>query len=425
MAAALGAGGDIFVMQGATLTIQGGTLGNGTVTNGQGNGGGTDGAAYGAGIFIQGNQSIVIGAGQTAGQTTTVSGDIADMTGSNDPSGQTGAGKVIVAGAGTVVLGGNNTYSGGTEVQGGTLSVSSNANLGGGGLTLDDHTTVNLTGLTTFTHAIALNGDPTIEVDSGSTTVTSTISGDGAELVKTGGGTLVLNPTSGANTYTGGTTISGGTLELATSGAGGTGGITFNGANLTLQLDTVPASGTLNNTIINFITGDTIDLRGLAFTSGETVTFSSGSLAIGNGSAAETLTMTNAPKVLLLESDGHGGTDIVAYNNLSDAIAAVDAQTSGNFLIELNGNETETADPTAINLRAGVSLTIDGNGATLDGGAVNGVGGHRGLFVYSGNVTHREPDAFEYERHRWRWCLRRRRWRRSRRRPVRGEQCER
>ncbi len=34
-----------------------------------------------------------------------------------------------------------------------------------------------------------------------------------------------------------------------------------------------------------------------------------------------------------------------------------------------------------------MSLTIDGNGATLDGGAVNGVGGHRGLFVYSGNVT--------------------------------------
>lgn len=51
------------------------------------------------------------------------------------------------------------------------------------------------------------------------------------------------------------TTISGGTLELATTGAGGTGGITFNGANLTLQLDTVPASGTFANTISNFATG--------------------------------------------------------------------------------------------------------------------------------------------------------------------------
>ena len=147
----------------------------------------------------------------------------------------------------------------------------------------------------------------------------------------------------------------------------------------------MPANGTL--AIGNFAAGDTIDLRGLGFTSSETVSFSSGSLTVGNGSATETLTLGSAPKVLLVESDGHGGTDIVAFNDLSSAIAAVDAQTSGSFLIELNGNETETADPTAINLRAGVSLTIDGNGATLDGGAVNGVGGHRGLFVYSGNVT--------------------------------------
>ena len=84
-------------------------------------------------------------------------------------------------------------------MQGGTLTLSSNANLGSGGLTLDQNTTVNVTGIATFTHAIALNGDPTIEVDSGTTTVTSTISGNGAELVKTGGGTLVLNPTSGPN----------------------------------------------------------------------------------------------------------------------------------------------------------------------------------------------------------------------------------
>ena len=41
----------------------------------------------------------------------------------------------------------------------------------------------------------------------------------GAELVKTGAGTLVLNPAAGANMYSGGTVIEGGTLELASANA--------------------------------------------------------------------------------------------------------------------------------------------------------------------------------------------------------------
>ena len=43
---------------------------------------------------------------------------------------------------------------------------------------------------------------------------------------------------------------------------------------------------------------------------------------------------------------------------------------------------TEAADLFAVNLAGNDTLTIDGQGATLDGG-----GAHRGLFVYAGNVT--------------------------------------
>src|SRR5262249_37928870 len=90
---------------------------------------------------------------------------------------------------------------------------------------------------------------------------------------------------------------------------------------------------------------------------------------------------------IALTSDGQGGIEV--FNSLSDAIKAIDliATPGHNYTINLFGNETETADPTAINLGANETLTINGNGATTDGGAVNGVGGHRGLFVYSGNGT--------------------------------------
>jgi hypothetical protein len=114
----LGAGGDIFVQQGGTLTIEGGTLSGGSVTRGTGGlGGATDGQAYGSGIFIQGNQSVVFA--PPSGQTLTIDDVIADMTGSSDPSKQTGAGAVLATGGGTVQLMAHNTFSGGVTISGG------------------------------------------------------------------------------------------------------------------------------------------------------------------------------------------------------------------------------------------------------------------------------------------------------------------
>ena len=53
----------------------------------------------------------------------TVAGVIADMTGSHDASGQTGAGGIIVDGPGTLALSAANTFTGGAKITEGTLEL--------------------------------------------------------------------------------------------------------------------------------------------------------------------------------------------------------------------------------------------------------------------------------------------------------------
>ena len=90
---AAGAGrGGTFCQQGGSLTITGGSLSGGVVSGGAAGAndlaGGAGGAAYGAGVFVQGDQTITF---QTApGQVTTVADGIADMSGSTIRPGRVG-----------------------------------------------------------------------------------------------------------------------------------------------------------------------------------------------------------------------------------------------------------------------------------------------------------------------------------------------
>ena len=82
-------------MTGASLTIEGGTLNNGTVAGGAAGGTGAGAGSFcGGGLFLQGNQSITLGTGQTATQTTTISGVVADQSGSGGTGGNGGAGSL-------------------------------------------------------------------------------------------------------------------------------------------------------------------------------------------------------------------------------------------------------------------------------------------------------------------------------------------
>ncbi|OYV75806.1 MAG: hypothetical protein B7Z74_00905 [Deltaproteobacteria bacterium 21-66-5] len=118
----LGAGGDIFIAQGGTLVVDGGLLNNGTVTGGASGGTGAQGGgAHGSGIFLQGNETITLGA--ALGKTLTVAGAIVDQTGSGGKGLTAGTGALDINGAGKVKLSANNSFGGGILIQAGTLDL--------------------------------------------------------------------------------------------------------------------------------------------------------------------------------------------------------------------------------------------------------------------------------------------------------------
>ncbi len=133
-------------------------------------------------------------------------------------------GKVQLAGGGTLVLANAaNSYSGGTVVtEASTLSISADGDLGAvaGGLTLGDADTAGIL-VVTNTLSSARNitlgaGDAGIVTSSGVTaTLGGVISGDGG-LFLLGPGTVSLT---NADSYTGGTTIAAGTLQLGSGGS--------------------------------------------------------------------------------------------------------------------------------------------------------------------------------------------------------------
>ena len=104
------------MQQGGSLVIEGGSLGAGTVTGGGTAGSnGHNGSAYGNGIFIQGNQSIDLS--PDIFQEVTITGVIADMTGSHDnvPAPvKGGGGPPDESGAGALTIGNHSGYNTGT-----------------------------------------------------------------------------------------------------------------------------------------------------------------------------------------------------------------------------------------------------------------------------------------------------------------------
>jgi autotransporter-associated beta strand protein len=233
-----GMGGAIFVVEGGTLNLQGNLSINGNTVaggaGGTGGTGGTAGSAFGSGLFLQGSGTLTFDPG--AMQTQIIGNVIADQSGSIPVStnfaaggptctigvgcaGYSGAGSWALnkAGAGTLVLNGDNSFTGGVTINGGTISAGHNNALGTGTFTVLGSTLDIQNGIT-IGNATDLQANLDINVGPGATgTHAGTISSTGAfGINKIGAGTLVV---SGTNTYTGATHVDAGTLRAGAANA--------------------------------------------------------------------------------------------------------------------------------------------------------------------------------------------------------------
>ena len=207
----------------------------------------------------------------------------------------------------------------------------------------------------------SVNNTGTIEIGSSNTTFSisnviangSAASNDGNPsinaLIKSGTGTITLTA---ANTYTGTTTVSAGTLVLSnTSGAIASGnGVTVNGGTLRISENQTLASLTVSSGSVIVDDGKTLTIGTLTLTSGK-ITLGTGNVianTISGGSASSyvattgtgTLTINNVPASATLFPIGTS-----ASANNYDPVTLTPASTGATFSARVKGSITNTLSP--------------------------------------------------------------------------------
>ncbi|UPG96623.1 autotransporter-associated beta strand repeat-containing protein [Luteibacter aegosomatissinici] len=244
------------------------------------------------GMSLSGNAAFV------AGGTDTVSLG-GSYTGANTFSGIiSGVGNVTMNGAGTWVLGGANTYTGKTTVTAGTLVAGTDqAFAGTSGLQVDGGTldlnnqSITAPSLAGAGGTVALgSGTLTLKSSTGTSAYSGVITGTGG-VTKLGASTATL---SGANTYTGATTIGGGTLALDFTVAG------------------APASNIINAASALNLNGGTLSLKGRAGANAQA--FSALNINAGSNRISATAGSGGTLNVALGGINRTGGLIDFAYN---------------------------------------------------------------------------------------------------------------
>ncbi|PZU85730.1 MAG: autotransporter domain-containing protein [Chelatococcus sp.] len=276
-----------------------------------------------------------------------------------------GTGVVYKAGAGTLTLTGVNTYIGGTTIREGTLSIAADANLG------DPSAVLTIDGGRLATTA-SFNSARAVSLDAGNgmvvggvldtanattLTLSGVISGAGA-LTKAGAGTLIL---SGTNTYSGGTIVSAGTLQIGNGGTTGslTGDVVNNATLAFNRSDASVFAGAISGTgsVVKDGAG-ALTLTGVSTYSGAT-TVSAGRLAV-NGSIASSSLTVNAGGTL-------GGSGTVGATSIAGGTLA-----PGNSIgtLSVNGNLAFNAASTyAVEVSPAASDRVNVTGTATLGGA--------------------------------------------------------
>lgn len=249
----------------------------------------------------------------------------------------TGAGSLTQAGTGTLTLTGNNNYTGTT-----TINASSTLQVGSGGAT------GNLgSGAITDNGTLTFNRDNTTSL-----VIDNAISGSGG-INQAGTGTTVLNA---ANSYTGSTLVTSGTLKLGNSAAIGSG---------TLTVGTSSTSSA------------SLDLAGFSLTKAITVNGYGADGSTGNVGALtnSSATASSLSGVITLASatsiGGTGAGGLTLSNNLAGAYGLKKVGSDTLTLTGLtNGTSTTTVDQGTLKVgNGGATGTLGSGNVTLNNSA--------------------------------------------------------
>ena len=297
---------------GGTVNLNGGTLMAGYGTNNVGAVNLINAAAAnanrpvflgnnGGGLAAQSSTTLTVGglvANTVAGAGALVIGIPASSANGNVPGlvpgTGTGTSNSAFNATGTVVLTNANSYTGGTVVDSGTLNINGIYALGGAnyaGLTLNGGNLQYAAGFTgngsgdltsVGTNGITLATNATVDVNGNAVTYGSAIGngGSGSLTVQStiANGSLTL---SGANSYTGNTTVSGGTLKLAS------------GASLASTNVTVASGAILDVSSLSYTLAAGRTLLGSGVVTGSVATASTASIVPGASGTAGTLSFSN------------------------------------------------------------------------------------------------------------------------------------
>ncbi|WP_153076890.1 autotransporter-associated beta strand repeat-containing protein [Paraburkholderia bonniea] len=412
-------GGGTETMTGTNTFTGGTTVKAGTLAIGAGGSLAATGAVnladHGAGFDITkgGNQTIgslsgVDGTKVALGGNTLTFGNEANQTFSGVVN---GSGGIVKEGSGTVTLTNANSFTGGTALNAGGLIVGNADALGTGTLSVNGAGALDSTQAINLGNAVALNPGAQITIGGlNDLTLNGVISGAGG-LVKNGAANLTVTA---SNTYSGGTVLNAGVLNVGTDHALGTGPITLNDGRLNLHnfnleqgglnstnpavridLGTGALSITNDGNYAGSITGEgtlaksgsgTLTLTGDNTYNGVT-TINGGTLQLGNGGTSGSITGNVVNNGTL----AYNRSNDIAYGGSISGTGSV--VKNGGGQLTLNGASSYSG-PTIVN---GGTLALN-NGSiaaskvTVNTGATfSGTGRTAGLVVNTGGTAAMGP----------------------------------
>ncbi|EDJ8885261.1 fibronectin-binding autotransporter adhesin ShdA [Salmonella enterica subsp. enterica] len=345
-AAALGSG-DVAIAENAKLELSQGTLDNNVTGEGQ--------------IVKSGSDELIVtGDNNYSGGTTisdgTLIADHADSLGTGAVANSgvlqvgegelentlSGSGSLMKTGTGELTLSGDNSYSGGTTITDGTLTADHADSLGTG--------------------AVANSG--VLQVGEGE--LENTLSGSGS-LVKTGTGELTLN---GDNDYSGGTTIDDGVLIADNADSLGTGAVANSGV---LQVgegeleNTLSGSGSLVKTGTGELTlsGDNSYSGGTTISDGTLIAANVNALGGGNIDNSGTLMLDAEGEFNLANVTTQSGATTELAKGTTLNVDSLTQQADSTLNIDLSKTNGESAI-TADSVTLGGTLNISGIGNVTD-----------------------------------------------------------